>query len=100
MKLKIFSNDKFFIAGAKGMVGSALCKALREKGYGDINQGGDLLTPSRKELNLLDKNSVEKWFIKNKPSITILAAAKVGGIGTNQNHPVDFLLDNVFLFLF
>lgn len=95
MKLKIFSNDKFFIAGAKGMVGSAVCKALQEKGYGDINQGGNLLTPNKKELNLLDKNSVEKWFIKNKPSITILAAAKVGGIGTNQNHPVDFLLENI-----
>ena len=95
MKLKIFSNDKFFIAGAKGMVGSAVCKALREKGYGDINQGGNLLTPNKKELNLLDKNSVEKWFIKNKPSITILAAAKVGGIGANQNLPADFLLENI-----
>ena len=95
MKLKIFPNDKFFIAGAKGMVGSAVFKALQEKGYGDINKGGNLLTPNKKELNLLDKNAVEKWFIKNKPTITILAAAKVGGIGSNQNHPVDFLLENL-----
>ena len=72
MKLKIFQTINFYFRSKRSS--SAVCKALREKGYGDINQGGNLLTPNKKELNLLDKNSVEKWFIKNKPSITILAA--------------------------
>ena len=52
MNKKIYLDDKIFIAGASGMVGSAICRNLKKNGYGDINKGGKLLTPSRNVLNL------------------------------------------------
>ena len=57
--------------------------------------GGKLFTPSRKELNLIDKESVRNWFSQNRPTVVIIAAAKVGGIYANSNYPADFLLDNL-----
>ena len=95
MYKKIYSEDKIFVAGAYGMVGSAICRSLIKKGYGDPNIGGTLLTPSRKELNLLNINEVEKWFKLNKPSVVIIAAAKVGGIIANSTMPTEFLLENI-----
>ena len=95
MNSKINLKEKIFVAGAKGMAGSAICRALRKKGYGKKENGGSLLTPDRQELDLFDTFSVQNWFNRNKPTVTILAAAKVGGIYANQTYPTDFLLDNL-----
>ena len=92
---QISFEDKIFIAGANGMVGSAIKRCLIKKGYGDKEKNGEILSPSRKELNLLNREEVERWFKKNSPDVVILAAAKVGGIHANESRPVDFLLENL-----
>ena len=94
MEKKILLNEKIFVAGAKGMAGSAICRSLLKKGYGEIN-GGQILKPARKELDLLDTDKVAKWFKINKPTVVIIAAAKVGGILGNSIYPTQFLLDNL-----
>ena len=94
MVKKISLNEKIFVAGANGMVGNAICRALFKKGYGKVN-GGDILKPNRKELDLLDTKAVQKWFKLNKPTVVIIAAAKVGGILANFKYPTQFLLDNL-----
>ncbi len=91
----ITKDEKFFIAGAKGMAGSSICRALIKKGYGNKDFGGLLLTPSRKSLNLLCFEEVKKWFKINKPTIVIIAAAKVGGIFANYSYPTEFILENI-----
>ena len=88
-------NDRFFVAGARGMAGSAIVRALRHKGYGDTNQGGVLLTPNRQELNLLDDAAVHNWMTEQRPDVVVLAAATVGGIEANRSRPADFLLENL-----
>ena len=88
-------NDRIFVAGARGMAGSAIVRALRRSGYGDSTKGGELLTPSRQELNLLDDNAVSHWLNKLKPDVVVLAAATVGGIEANRSRPADFLLNNL-----
>lgn len=95
MRKLIKAEDKIFVAGAGGMVGSAVCRALKRKGYGDISLGGSLLTPTRQELNLLNANEVTAWFAAHKPDIVVLGAAKVGGIFANKTYPADFLLENL-----
>ena len=75
----IHPSDRFFVAGARGMAGSAIVRALRRSGYGDPGQGGELLTPSRQELNLLDDSAVRHWMVDQKPDVVVLAAATVGG---------------------
>ena len=95
MNKKIEKNDTIFIAGANGMVGSSVKRSLLKLGYGLKENNGALLTPSRKELDLLNFNEVENWFIRHKPQIVILAAAKVGGIQANNSLPAEFLLENV-----
>ena len=88
-------DDRIFIAGATGMAGSAIVRKLKEKGYGNQKYNGKLLTPTRKELDLKDLNSVKNWFKENNPTIVILAAAKVGGILANEQMPASFLIDNL-----
>ncbi len=95
MDKKIFKDDNIFVAGASGMAGSAICRSLSKNGYGDINNGGNLFTPSSNELNLLNINEVEEWFNLNKPSVVVMAAAKVGGILANTTMPTEFLLENL-----
>ena len=85
----ISKDDKIFVTGHNGMVGSAVCRKLKKKGYKKI------LTVTRKDLDLRNSKDVEKWFAKNKPDNVILAAAKVGGIVANKNFPTEFLLDNI-----
>ena len=85
----INSNNKFVVFGSTGMVGSAICRALKRNGYKNI------LKPSRNELDLLIYSEVKKWFINNKPNIVIIAAANVGGILANNKYPVEFLLHNL-----
>ena len=87
--LLIKPNDRIFIAGHRGMAGSAICRALSASGYN--NQ----LTATRHELDLSNSAAVEGWFIHNRPDVVVLAAAKVGGILANKNFPADFLLDNL-----
>ncbi|MDC0269657.1 GDP-L-fucose synthase [Synechococcus sp. AH-551-N23] len=95
MSSLIKAEDRFFVAGARGMAGSAICRALKEKGYGDEAKGGALLTPTRQELNLLNHQAVEAWYGEQKPDVVVLAAAKVGGIYANDTYPADFLLENL-----
>ena len=80
---------KIFVAGHRGMVGSAVVRALEKKG------GVEVLTRTRAELDLTDAGAVAKWFSKEKPDHVIDAAARVGGILENSKRPVEFLLDNL-----
>ena len=89
MEKLINQADRFFVAGHRGMAGSAICRALQRSGY------ETLLTASRDELDLLDLQAVERWFAENKPTVVVLAAAKVGGIHANDTYPADFLLENL-----
>jgi GDP-L-fucose synthase len=81
--------DRIFVAGHRGMAGSAICRALQRAGYGQI------LTATRSELDLLDGQAVERWFAEHQPTVVVLAAAKVGGIQANSSYPADFLLENL-----
>ena len=81
--------DCIFVAGHRGMAGSAICRALERAGY------GNLLTAPRSELDLLDGAAVHRWFGEHQPSVVVLAAAKVGGIQANNSYSADFLLDNL-----
>ena len=85
----IDKKAKIFIAGSKGMVGSAIKRKLKYLGF------NNLLCPSRKELDLTNTKVVFDWFTKNNPDIVVLAAAKVGGIYANNSYPVNFLLENL-----
>ena len=88
-------SEKIFIAGGNGMVGSSIKRLLIKKGYGDKSFGGEILSPTRKELDLLKYKEVEDWFTKNKPSIVIIAAARVGGVLANSSKPYDFIFENL-----
>ena len=89
MTTLITPADRIFVAGHRGMAGSAICRALQGAGY------SNLLTASRAELDLLNPLAVHGWFELMKPTVVVLAAAKVGGIEANNNYPADFLLDNL-----
>ena len=82
-------SEKIFIAGHRGMVGSALTRALETAGF------TNLLKRDRSELDLGDSAAVTTFFQKEKPEIVIFAAAKVGGIKANNDQPVEFLLENL-----
>jgi len=82
-------TDKIFVAGHRGMVGSAMMRRLQADGF------KNLLIRDRSELDLTDESAVAKFFLKEKPTIVICAAAKVGGIQANNDYPVQFLLDNL-----
>ena len=95
MSKLISPSEKIFIAGASGMAGSAIYRNLKKKGYGDVDLGGEILMPTSKELNLLKNEEVLEWFNLKKPTVVILAAAKVGGILANLAKPTEFLLENL-----
>lgn len=82
-------NEKIYVAGHNGMVGSAIVRCLKEKGYTNI------LTKDRNELNLTRQQEVEQFFETQKPSVVVLAAAKVGGIYANNTYPADFIYENL-----
>ena len=84
-------NSKIFIAGHRGMVGSAISRLLKKQGY------SALLERTSAELDLRDQNATDLFFKKNKPDYVFLAAAKVGGILANKNFPADFLYDNIMI---
>src|SRR5712692_1606774 len=87
--MPIQKSDKIFVAGHRGMVGSALTRALEASGF------TNLLKRDRIELDLGDDAAVTKFFQKENPEIVIFAAAKVGGIKANNDQPVEFLLENI-----
>ena len=89
MSTLITPCDRIFVAGHRGMAGSAICRALQGAGY------SNLLTASRSELDLLNPLAVHGCFELMKPTVVVLAAAKVGGIEANNSYPADFLLDNL-----
>ncbi|MBW0180401.1 MAG: GDP-L-fucose synthase [Vulcanococcus sp.] len=95
MSMLIDRSDRIFVAGHRGMAGSAIVRALVAAGYGSKEHGGSILTVSRQELDLLDAAAVEHWFSINHPSVVVLAAAKVGGIYANATYPADFLIQNL-----
>ena len=95
MKKKISLDDTIFVAGGRGMAGSAICRMLKKLGYGNNEEGGQILSPTREELDLLDITAVRDWFFNKKPNVVIIAAAKVGGIIANSTLPADFILENI-----
>lgn len=82
-------NDKIFLAGHKGLIGSAILKELKSKGYKNI------ITIDKKKLNLIDQNKVYKFFKRIKPKATIIAAAKVGGIYANNVFKGEYIYENL-----
>ena len=97
MKLdkKINLDEKIFVAGSRGMAGSAICRMLRDSGYGNKDNGGEIMESNRSELNLLNSKSVSNWFHEHKPTVVVMAAAKVGGILANSKYPTEFILENL-----
>ena len=88
-------NERILVAGGHGMVGSSIKKALIKAGYGNTKISGQIITPTRKELDFANFIEVENWFKKNKPTVVIIAAAKVGGILANSSKPYDFIIENL-----
>ena len=84
-------NAKIYVAGHRGMVGSAIVRELEKKGYTNI------ITRTSKELDLRRQDQVEAFFQAEQPEYVFLAAAKVGGIMANSKHPADFMYDNMIL---
>ena len=84
-------DAKIYVAGHRGMVGSAIIRRLEKEGYSNI------ITRTHKELNLCRQNEVEEFFAKEKPEYVFLAAAKVGGIMANSEALADFMYENMML---
>ena len=84
-------SSSIFVAGARGMVGSAICRVLASRGY------ENLLAPSRDQLDLSDQAAVAEWFAMHRPEYVFLAAARVGGIHANDAYPADFIYDNLVI---
>jgi GDP-L-fucose synthase len=82
-------NSKIFVAGHRGLVGSALVRKLREQGF------TNLINRTRSELDLTDQLAVDKFFEIEKPGYVFLAAAKVGGIHANSTYPAEFIFSNM-----
>jgi len=81
--------SRIYVAGHRGLVGSAICRRLQQEGY------SNLIVRDRSELDLFDRPAVDAFFAAEKPEYVFLAAAKVGGILANSTYPVEFLRDNL-----
>ena len=84
-------DAKIYVAGHRGMVGSAICRALNNVGYHHIVQR------PRQELDLTCQQDVEAFFREEKPAYVFLAAARVGGIQANSTYPADFIYQNLMI---
>ena len=84
-------TDRIFVAGHRGMVGSAICRALKAAGY------ANLVVRSHKELDLLDPKAVRDFYAVEKPDVAVIAAARVGGIGANSAANARFLYENAMI---
>jgi GDP-L-fucose synthase len=82
-------NSLIYVAGHNGLVGSSLVRTLNSKGYDNI------LTATKKELNLINQEDTFNFLSKNKPEYVFLAAAKVGGILKNNKYPAEFIYENI-----
>ena len=87
----IAKDARIFVAGHRGMVGSALVRRLQSGGYKNV------MTASRQELDLLDQRAVLAWVQSNKPDYLFIAAAKVGGIQANNVYRAEFLYQNLMI---
>ena len=85
----ISKNSKIYVAGHNGLVGSAIVRSLKKRGYKKI------LTASRKKLDLTNQNKVNSFLKKNRPKFIFIAAAKVGGIYSNNRYKADFIYNNL-----
>ena len=84
-------NSRIYVAGHLGLVGSAIIRALQQKGF------ENLITRTHSELELKDSAAVREFFVDTKPEYVFLAAAKVGGINANNKYPADFIHENLLL---
>lgn len=87
----IQKENRIYVAGHRGLVGSAIIRELERQGY------NNLLTRTRDEVDLLDFNQVDNMFRKERPEYVFMAAAKVGGILANDTYPADFIRENLFI---
>ncbi len=83
------ADSRILVAGGRGLAGSAIVRYLRSAGYTQVQ------APARQELDLLHRNAVDRYFQRLSPEYVFLAAAKVGGIHANSQHPADFLYQNL-----
>ncbi|MDK0745887.1 GDP-L-fucose synthase [Clostridium perfringens] len=84
-------NSKIYVAGHRGLVGSAIVRKLGEKGFKNI------ICRTHKELDLTNQNEVRRFFEEERPEYVFLAAAKVGGIHANNTYPADFIYENLMI---
>ena len=89
MSSTIEKQDKIYVAGHRGLVGSAIVRNLKKKGYENI------IGRTHRELDLTDQAAVRAFFDEERPDVVVLAAAKVGGINANNTAPADFAWDNM-----
>ena len=82
---------RVYVAGHRGMVGSAIVRALEARGHKDI------VTRTHAELDLSDQSDVREFFAREKPDHVVLAAAKVGGIHANNTYPAEFIYENLMM---
>ncbi|MFM8364380.1 MAG: NAD-dependent epimerase/dehydratase family protein, partial [Verrucomicrobiota bacterium] len=82
-------ESKIFVAGHRGMVGSAVVRCLKKKGYANV------VVRTRQEVDLLDRAAVRRFFEAERPDVVVDAAARVGGIVANYEKPVEFLVENL-----
>ena len=85
------SNSKIFVAGHKGLVGSAIVRNLKAKGFTNI------LTADRNQVDLTNLTAVKMFFLLEQPEYVFMAAAKVGGILANRDYPADFIYENLMI---
>ncbi len=86
---KISKDDKIYVAGHRGLVGSAIVRSLERKGYSNV------IGRTHKELDLTNQQAVRDFFEAEKPDVVVLAAAKVGGINANNTTPAEFAYENM-----
>lgn len=84
-------QGKVFVAGHRGMVGSAIVRQLEQR------DDCEILTATHAELDLIDQTAVAQWMLQNKPDVVIMAAAKVGGIHANNTYPAEFIYENLMV---
>ena len=89
--MQLSKKDKIFVAGHRGLVGSAIVESLKARGYEKI------ITRTRSELDLLDAVAVQRFYAEEKPDVVFVAAAKVGGIHANNVYRADFIYENLVI---